>query len=88
MVKTFAEIEGYTKEQIFDALGNFEVRKQWDKVLTELKVIETNHEDNSEILYSAIKVIIFLLKKLATCFYNFKKRFRPKKKNMERGFMP
>jgi hypothetical protein len=63
VVRTITTIEGYTKEQIFDALAVFEVRKQWDKVMQEFNIIQVCPEDNSEIIYSSIKPPVFLISK-------------------------
>jgi hypothetical protein len=63
IVRTIAEIEGFTKEQIFDALSFFEVRKQWDKVMQDFNIIETNKEDDSEIVYSSVKPPVFFISK-------------------------
>ena len=55
MIRTFATIEGYTKDEIFDAICDVNVRREWDKIFCEFKIIETNVEN--EVLYMAIKVL-------------------------------
>jgi hypothetical protein len=46
-------IENYSKEQVFEAISNVSIRKQWDKIFAEFKVVESN--DTDEILYMSIK---------------------------------
>jgi hypothetical protein len=60
MIKSVFTIDGYTKEQVFEAISNVSVRKEWDKIFSEFKVIETSEDDNSEVLYMSIKVILIL----------------------------
>jgi hypothetical protein len=54
--KSLTEIEGYSKEQVFQALTDLETRKKWDKGLGEFKMVEYDQETNSEVLYSVLKV--------------------------------
>jgi hypothetical protein len=53
LIRTFGEIEGYTKEEIYKAITDVNIRREWDKIFSEFKVIESN--DKSEVLYMSIK---------------------------------
>ena len=55
MIKSIFTIENYTKEQVFEAISNVSIRKEWDKIFSEFKVVETD-SDGYEILYMSIKV--------------------------------
>lgn len=60
MLKTFAMIENFTKEEVFMAIADVRIRKEWDKVFQEFKIIDNNKDnDGKEVLYMSIKVIIF-----------------------------
>jgi hypothetical protein len=62
MIKTVAVIDGYGKDEIFEAIANVNIRKEWDKVFSEFKIVETNPDDLYEVLYMSIKVNLFILK--------------------------
>ena len=49
-----------SKDEVFEAISNVKIRMQWDKVFAEFKVVETNSEDQSEVLYMLLKVIIII----------------------------
>jgi hypothetical protein len=55
MIKSIFTIENYTKEQVYEAIANVSIRKEWDKIFSEFKVIEADSE-GYEILYMSIKV--------------------------------
>lgn len=55
LLKTYAEIRGYTKDEVFEAITDVSIRKEWDKIFSEFKVIE-NNKDEGEYLYMSIKV--------------------------------
>ena len=51
----------YNKDVIFEAIANLEIRKKWDNVFSELKVINNNGENGAEILYMIIKSPVFFI---------------------------
>jgi hypothetical protein len=55
IVKCFTTFDGFTKEEICDALWNVECRREWDKVCQEFKIVENIKEDDTEIIYMAIQ---------------------------------
>ena len=55
-VRTSLTIEGYTIDEVCEALTIFEKRKIWDQVLKESKVFLKNEEENHEFLYVILKV--------------------------------
>jgi hypothetical protein len=60
MLKTFAMIENFSKEEVFMAIADVRIRKEWDKVFQEFKIIDNNKDnDGKEVLYMSIKVVIF-----------------------------
>jgi hypothetical protein len=59
MIKTYATIHGYTKDQIFEAIANVSIRRQWDTIFSEFKIVENNQKENYEVLYMLIKVHIY-----------------------------
>jgi len=61
MLKTIATINDFTKEEIFNAIVNVEIRKKWDTLFSEFKIVEENKEERSEVLYMALKVKIISL---------------------------
>lgn len=60
LLKTFAYIDGYLKDEVMDAITNVSIRKQWDKVFTEFQIIEDIPDQNSLVFYMCIKVRDFL----------------------------
>jgi hypothetical protein len=57
LIKTVAYLDGFTKQEIFDAISDVNIRMQWDKVFSEFKIVETNDDEQWEVLYMSIKVI-------------------------------
>lgn len=55
LIKTVAYLDGFTKEEVFEAISNVNIRKQWDKIFSEFKIVETNNEEGWEVLYMSIK---------------------------------
>ena len=55
-IRTSLTIEGYTLDEICDALTLFEKRKIWDPVLKDSKIFYKNDEENYELLYVILKV--------------------------------
>ncbi len=56
LIKTVAVLDGFTKDEVFEAISNVKVRMLWDKVFSEFKVVETNSQEQWEVLYMSIKV--------------------------------
>jgi hypothetical protein len=56
MIKAIVNIPNFTREEVFEAIANVSIRKEWDKIFSEFKIIETTPE-GGEILYMSIKVI-------------------------------
>ncbi len=56
MIKTYADIENYTKEEVFEAIANISIRREWDKIFSEFKILENNEKQGREVLYMSIKV--------------------------------
>lgn len=56
MLKTYATIDGFTKDDIFKAMTTISIRKQWDKVFDQFKIMEKDPETGAEFLYMSIKV--------------------------------
>ena len=51
MIRTIAIIDNFSKDEIFEAISNVNIRKQWDKVFSEFKIVETNNSEQFEVLY-------------------------------------
>ena len=60
LIKSICTIP-YNKDIIFEAIANVEIRKKWDSVFSELKVVNHNGENGAEILYMIIKSPSFLV---------------------------
>ncbi len=60
LIKSICTIP-YNKDIIFEAIANLEIRKKWDSVFSELKVVNHNGENGAEILYMIIKSPSFLV---------------------------
>jgi hypothetical protein len=60
MIRTIAIIDNFTKEEVFEAISNVNIRKQWDKVFSEFKIVDKNEKEQFEVLYMSIKVKINL----------------------------
>ena len=61
VIRTIAVIDNYSRDDIFEAISNVNIRKQWDKIFSEFKIVETNEKEQFEVLYMAIKVIRYLI---------------------------
>ena len=60
LIKSICTIP-YNKDIIFEAIANLEIRKKWDSVFSELRVVNHNGENGAEILYMIIKSPSFLV---------------------------
>jgi hypothetical protein len=60
LIKSICTIP-YNKDIIFEAIANLEIRKKWDSVFSELKVVNHNGENGAGILYMIIKSPSFLV---------------------------
>ena len=60
LIKCIAKIP-YSKDVIFEAIANLDIRKQWDSVFSELKVVNNEGENGAEILYMIIKSPVFVV---------------------------
>ena len=60
LIKCIAKIP-YNKDIVFEAIANLNIRKQWDSVFSELKVINNEGENGAEILYMIIKSPVFIV---------------------------
>ena len=60
LIKCIAHIP-FPKDIIFEAIANLDIRKSWDSVFSELKVVNHNGENGAEILYMIIKSPVFLV---------------------------
>jgi hypothetical protein len=56
MIKTFATIDNFTKEEVFRAIADVRIRREWDKIFSEFKIIENKEKEGKEYLYMSIKV--------------------------------
>jgi hypothetical protein len=84
MIRTITIIDNFTKEEVFEAISNVNIRMQWDKVFTEFKIVETNDSEQFEVLYMSIKVKI-IINNIVEISSSIRSRFRSEKKNLE-GF--
>ena len=60
LIKCLAKIP-YNKDVVFEAIANLNIRKQWDSVFSELRVVNYNGENGAEILYMVIKSPVFIV---------------------------
>ena len=60
LIKCLAKIP-YNKDVVFEAIANLNIRKQWDSVFSELRVVNYDGENGAEILYMIIKSPIFIV---------------------------
>ena len=60
LIKCIAKLP-YDKDIIFEAIANLEIRKQWDSVFSELRVVNHEGENGAEILYMIIKSPVFIV---------------------------
>ena len=56
IIKTYATIYNFNSFEVFEAISNVKIRKQWDTLFSEFKIIDENKEDKSETIYLRIKV--------------------------------
>ena len=54
LIKCKAKIP-YSKDIVFEAIANLNIRKQWDSVFSELRVVNYEGENGAEILYMVVK---------------------------------
>ena len=60
LIKCLAKMP-YNKDVVFEAISNLDIRKQWDSVFSELKVVNHEGENGAEILFMIIKSPVFTL---------------------------
>lgn len=60
LIKCLAKMP-YNKDVIFEAISNLDIRKQWDSVFSELKVVNHEGENGAEILFMIIKSPVFFI---------------------------
>ena len=60
LIKCIAKLP-FNKDVIFEAIANLEIRKQWDSVFSELKVVNHEGENGAEILFMIVKSPIFFI---------------------------
>ena len=60
LIKSLCKIP-YDKQVIFNAIADLNIRKKWDSVFSELKVVNHDGENGAEILYMIIKSPSFLV---------------------------
>lgn len=60
LIKCLAKIP-YSKDVVFEAIANLEIRKRWDSVFSELKVVNHEGENGAEILFMIVKSPVFFI---------------------------
>ena len=60
LIKCLAKIP-FNKDIVFEAIANLDIRKQWDSVFSELRVVNYEGENGAEILYMIIKSPVLLV---------------------------
>ena len=60
LIKCIAKIP-YNKDIVFEAIADLNIRKQWDSVFSELKVVNHEGENGAEILYMIVKSPVFIV---------------------------
>ena len=60
LIKCIANIP-YNKDIVYEAIANLDIRKQWDSVFSELKVVNHEGENGAEILYMIIKSPVMIV---------------------------
>jgi hypothetical protein len=60
LIKCLANMP-YSKDVVFEAIANLEIRKQWDSVFSELKVVNHEGENGAEILFMIVKSPVFFI---------------------------
>ena len=61
LIKAIANLP-YSKDVVFEAIANLNIRKQWDSVFSELRVVNHEGENGAEILYMILKSPVFVVK--------------------------
>jgi hypothetical protein len=56
ILKSISYLKGFTAEEVFEAIADVSIRKEWDKVFSEFKIIDYDHKNESEYLYMVVKV--------------------------------
>ena len=60
LIKCIAQLP-YSKDIVFESIANLEIRKQWDSVFSELRVVNHEGEDGAEILFMVVKSPVFFI---------------------------
>ncbi len=60
LIKCLANMP-YSKDVVFEAIANLEIRKQWDSVFSELRVVNHEGENGAEILFMIVKSPVFFI---------------------------
>ena len=60
LIKCLAQLP-YSKDIVFEAIANLEIRKQWDSVFSDLRVVNHEGENGAEILFMIVKSPIFFI---------------------------
>ena len=60
LIKCLAHMP-YSKDVVFEAIANLEIRKQWDSVFSELRVVNYEGENGAEILFMIVKSPVFFI---------------------------
>jgi hypothetical protein len=53
MIKTFAVIENYFSNEVYEAIADVNIRKKWDTIFSEFKIID--NIDGCEVIYMRIE---------------------------------
>lgn len=56
LIKANSIIDGFTKDEVFQAIADVKIRKEWDKVFSEFKIVDNNDNEGFEVLYMSLKV--------------------------------
>ena len=60
LIKCLAQLP-YNKDVVFEAIANLDIRKQWDSVFDELRVVNHEGENGAEILFMIVKSPVFFV---------------------------
>lgn len=60
LIKCIANIP-YNKDIVYEAIANLDIRKQWDTVFSELRVVNYEGENGAEILYMIVKSPVIIV---------------------------
>ena len=60
LIKCLAQMP-YSKDVVFEAIANLDIRKQWDSVFSELRLVNHEGENGAEILFMIIKSPVFFV---------------------------